>query len=206
MDNPDLPVTFHEIFRGLSRSITLHSKIRIHVLCRSKKILRLTMMDSISNSGHSLSAQGMTCNPSHHLRRAIFLIWNEMISLEIRFESLNWSVSVGWSCRSAAKTRRTFHRNPTRSVYQRLFKKQKYIELAYSVFCLGLDDSIWGVGDCAEDMLEVEVGMVTVKRRRRCQVKSLRSEFAEVCTASLGANHSSIKLNIRVRACSCCNH
>ena len=87
-----------------------------------------------------------------------------------------------------------------------MVRKQKYVEFVYRMSRLSFDDSVWGVDDCAKDMLEVEVGMVTVKHRRRCQVKSLRSEFAEVCTAFLSANHSSIKLNVRVWACSCCNH
>ena len=83
------------------------------------------MTDSISNSEHSLSVQGMTCNPSHRLRRTIFLIWNEMISLETQFGSLNWNISVGWSCRSAVKTRQTFHRNPTPDVHKRDVQETK---------------------------------------------------------------------------------
>ena len=95
------------------------------------------MMDSIPNSEHSLSAQGMTCNPSHHLRRVIFLIWNEMISLETRFESLNWNISVGWSRRSAAKMRRTFHRNSTRDIHKRDAQETKVRRICVLYVLLG---------------------------------------------------------------------
>ena len=62
MDNPDLPVAFHEIFMGLSWSITLHSKIRIHVLCRSKKI------SATYNNGFNIQFRTLSERPRYNLQ------------------------------------------------------------------------------------------------------------------------------------------
>lgn len=207
MDIPNLPVTFHEAFKGLSWSITLQTQISIYDVRRTKQKWTYVGRSSTQHRTASVRPRNDLWLFTLPAVREIFdLKWNDFFGKSIRTSDPKYWHQ--FSLLYSGKDRANLSLKCCLECSLVLWSGNNIVFKLHTVYL------VWIGVTLLEDWVAV---LKTCWRTRlgggwdddgwtqiTVSGEGPRSKFGEAWTTPLSANHSSIKLSPRVRAS--CSH